>query len=55
MRKQVKITKQICAWCKRIIKPGTDENVSHGICPKCAEVEKIKIAEMKRKNNNYDK
>ena len=41
----------VCAWCGKIIKEGTgepDENVSHGICTKCAKVEKEEIGAMRK-------
>ncbi|MEI8233812.1 MAG: hypothetical protein WCH57_03905 [Verrucomicrobiota bacterium] len=28
--------KLICAWCKKVIRDGPEEPISHGICPECA-------------------
>ena len=28
--------KLVCAWCKKVIRDGPDEPVSHGVCPECA-------------------
>lgn len=25
----------ICSWCPAVIKPGSPDRVSHGICPAC--------------------
>ena len=27
--------KVICAWCGRVLRDGSDDSVSHGICPAC--------------------
>ena len=27
----------VCAWCARVITPGTGPMISHGICDPCAE------------------
>lgn len=27
--------KLVCAWCKRVIREGAEENPSHGICQDC--------------------
>lgn len=29
--------KLVCAWCKRVIRNGKKETVSHGICQECVE------------------
>ncbi len=29
--------KLVCAWCKKIIKDGPPEPVSHGICDTCKD------------------
>jgi hypothetical protein len=28
--------KSICAWCKKILRDGPSDNISHDICPACA-------------------
>jgi len=28
--------KMICAWCKKVIRKGPEEPVSHGMCSQCA-------------------
>ena len=27
--------KVVCAWCKMVMRPGADENISHGCCCVC--------------------
>lgn len=29
------VVKVICAWCKKVLKDGPEEPVSHGICEEC--------------------
>ena len=29
--------KVVCAWCTVILEDGSDEKVSHGMCPDCFE------------------
>lgn len=38
----------ICAWCKRIMQPGTLP-ASHGICPECQATEIKALEEFERK------
>lgn len=26
----------VCAWCQTVLAPGPEDQVSHGICPRCA-------------------
>ncbi len=40
----------ICSWCNRIIKEGV-EPVTHGICPKCADVVMEEIDEEEGEDN----
>jgi len=42
--------KRVCAWCKEVMDEGDPgEDVTHGICDKCFEIQKKEIAAEWRK------
>jgi len=42
--------KSICAWCKKVIREGDEEEATHGMCDKCQENMKQEFNEWMEKN-----
>lgn len=44
-----------CAWCKKVIKAGDDnEKISHNICENCAEEIREEILQFKREQKELE-
>ena len=43
--------KIICAWCKKVLKDGLDNQISHGICNDCKANQMAELKELRRRTS----